>query len=40
MVKEQVDRLTELIGKNLSDLTDEELEILLDYYKNHEENII
>ena len=37
MVKERVDRLTELIGKNLSDLTDEELEILLDYYKNHEE---
>ena len=37
MVKERFDRLTELIGKNLSDLTDEELEILLDYYKNHEE---
>lgn len=29
--------MIELISKNISDLTDEELEILLGYYKNHEE---
>lgn len=29
--------MIELISKNISNLTDEELEILLDYYKNHEE---
>jgi len=29
--------LIELISKNISDLTDDELEILLGYYKNHEE---